>query len=144
MDNLNTTLQLTKRRGVYYNIAEILPTSSHQLSENDEQFFEKIDVIYRTLCGILFNFVPTSGHPGGSISSGRAVEMLLYQTMDYDFTNPDMKEADIISYAAGHKAMGLYAMWALRNELVRLGNAKFLAEEKRQLRLDDLLGFRRN
>ncbi len=144
MDNLNTTLQLTKRRGVYYNIAEILPTSSHQLSENDEQFFEKIDVIYRTLCGILFNFVPTSGHPGGSISSGRAVEMLLYQTMDYDFTNPDMKEADIISYAAGHKAMGLYAMWALRNELVRLGNAKFLAEEKRQLRLEDLLGFRRN
>ena len=40
--------------------------------------------------------------------------------MDYDLGRPDRQDADIISYAAGHKAMGLYAMWALRNELARM------------------------
>ena len=27
---------------------------------------------------------------------------------------------DVLSYAAGHKAMGLYAMWALRDEVARI------------------------
>jgi transketolase len=137
-------LKLNTRRGVYFNISEILPTFPVQLSETDLKFFENVDLIYRTLCSILFNFVPTSGHPGGSISSGRMVECLIYQMMDYDFSDPDAKEADLLSYAAGHKAMGLYAMWALRNELIRLGSPELLAKEKRQLRLEDLLGFRRN
>jgi transketolase len=137
------------RRGEYYNILDVLQATPSQLTENDLQFFEQIDLVYRTLCSILFNFVPTSGHPGGSISSGRMVETILYDMMDYDFANPDRKDADMISYAAGHKAMGLYAMWALRNELVRVGSASLgitnlLADEHRQLRLEDLLGFRRN
>ena len=51
----------------------------------------------------------------------------------------------IISYAAGHKAMGLYAMWALRNEVARIGRPSLLPkDEKFQLRFEDLLGFRRN
>jgi len=105
---------------------------------------EGIDLVYRTLCGVLYNFVPTSGHPGGSISSGRIVEGLIYHTMDYDFSNPDAEEADVLIYAAGHKAMGLYAMWALRNELIRIARPELLPEVKKQLRLEDLLGFRRN
>jgi transketolase len=140
---------LQKRRAAYFNIAEVLPALPASLADEDVRFFEQIDLIYRTLCSILFNFVPTSGHPGGSISSGRIVESLIYGAMDYDFSSPDRDDADLISYAAGHKAMGLYAMWALRNELVRLGSKEtgtgdLLADPRRQLRLEDLLGFRRN
>jgi transketolase len=40
--------------------------------------------------------------------------------------------------------MGLYAMWALRNELIRISRPDLLAPVKQQLRLEDLLGFRRN
>ena len=48
-------------------------------------------------------------------------------------------------YAAGHKAMGLYAMWALRDKLARIGAPQLLRDDaKRRLRLEDLLGFRRN
>ncbi|TAK57229.1 MAG: hypothetical protein EPO24_10130 [Bacteroidetes bacterium] len=147
--NKSTMFTLNPRRGVYYNIADALPTPPSLHAQIELPFFEQLDLVYRTLCSILYNFVPTSGHPGGSISSGRIVEMLLYRTMNYDFSHPDSKRADMISYAAGHKAMGLYAMWALRNELVRIGSKQLgvpnlLAEEKRQLRLEDLLGFRRN
>jgi transketolase len=93
----------------------------------------------------LFNFVPTSGHPGGSISSGRIVSSLLFALLDYDVSNPDDPSNDLLVYAAGHKAMGLYAMWALRNEILRSGAPDLLpSQEKYQLRLEDLLGFRRN
>ncbi len=133
-----------RRRGVYYNIEDILKAQPSDLTESQSQWFESVDLIYRTICGILYNFVPSSGHPGGSLSSGRIVESLIYRFMDYDFSRPDTPENDILAYAAGHKAMGLYAMYALRNELVRAGEPKMLAPEKRQLRFEDLLGFRRN
>lgn len=140
------TLELQPRRGEYH---AITAGDSGALSGDDRLFFEKIDLAYRTLCSMLYNFVPTSGHPGGSISSGRIVQALIYRMMDYDFADPAREDADIISYAAGHKAMGLYAMWALRNELVRLaalhpGREGLLPETRLQLRLEDLLGFRRN
>jgi transketolase len=96
------------------------------------------------LCAVLYNFVPQSGHPGGSISSGRIVEALHYFTMDYDISDPDRLDSDILSYAAGHKAMGLYAGWALRNELTRVARPDLLPAIDRQLRFEDLLGFRRN
>ncbi len=102
------------------------------------------DGIYRSLCAALYNYVPGSGHPGGSISSGRFVQSLLFDTMDYNFNLPDAPDADMISYAAGHKALGLYALWALRNEIIRAATPDLLPEEKYQLRLEDLLGFRRN
>jgi transketolase len=138
---------MSDRRGRYFDITT--PGSAQPPAKNDIQIFERIDLVYRTLCGILYNFVPASGHPGGSISSGRIVEGLIYSTMDYNFPDPDDDTADIISYAAGHKAMGLYAMWALRNELVLAGSKQLKREDlmapvKRQLRLEDLLGFRRN
>ena len=51
----------------------------------------------------------------------------------------------MVSYAAGHKALGLYAMLALRNEIARVGCPELLpTQPKLQLRLEDLLGFRRN
>ncbi|HEU5161675.1 MAG TPA: hypothetical protein VFV54_00885, partial [Thermoanaerobaculia bacterium] len=107
--------------------------------------FETLDLYYRSLCAMLYNYVPTSGHPGGSISSGRFVQALLFRTMDYDASDPMRRDADFISYAAGHKAMGLYAMWALRNEILAQGAPDLLPlDEKLQLRLEDLLGFRRN
>lgn len=135
---------LEPRRAQYFNITDILKESGFKLAEQDRKHFEAIDLAYRTLCGILYNFVPTSGHPGGSISSGRIVEALLYSSMAYDFLNPNAEEADLVVYAAGHKAMGLYAMWALRNELVRIHRRELLPETNLQLRLEDLLGFRRN
>ncbi len=106
---------------------------------------ETLDRLYRALCSILYNYAPTSGHPGGSISSGRIVAGLLFATMDYDVGDPDRLDADVISYAAGHKALGLYAMWALRDEIARQTAPELLpADDRRRLRLEDLLGFRRN
>ena len=103
------------------------------------------DEVYRSLCAMLYNYVPLSGHPGGSISSGRIVTGLLFEAMDYDLSRPDRPDADVVSYAAGHKAMGLYALWALRDEVARLGAPELLpSDEARRLRLEDLLGFRRN
>ncbi|MFQ5824229.1 MAG: hypothetical protein ACE5JB_09260, partial [bacterium] len=132
------------RRAVYFNILDVIKDTKFKLDQSQHYTLEGIDLVYRTLCAILYNFVPTSGHPGGSISSGRIVESLIYSTMDYDFSNPDAIDADMLVYAAGHKAMGLYAMWALRNELIRIGKPKLLPDETKQLRLEDLLGFRRN
>lgn len=138
-------LSLGPRRGVYIDISEEMKGGEKPLSPEQLSLFESYDLIYRSLCTLLYNYVPTSGHPGGSISSGRIVAGILYDAMDYDFTNPDREDADIVSYAAGHKALGLYAMWALRNEAVRIGAPKLLpADERYQLRLEDLLGFRRN
>ncbi|MBW1810632.1 MAG: hypothetical protein JRJ87_20740 [Deltaproteobacteria bacterium] len=104
----------------------------------------ELNEVYRALVSILFNCVPTSGHPGGSISSSRIVEGLLYCAMDYDISNPEAADADILSYAAGHKALGLYVNLALRNEITRLTHPDLLPDTAHQLRLEDLLGFRRN
>jgi transketolase len=94
---------------------------------------------------MLYNYVPMSGHPGGSISSGRLVAGIIFDSLDYDVSDPDREDADIISYAAGHKTLGLYAMWALRNEVLRIGASELLpGDDALQLRLEDLLGFRRN
>ncbi len=130
------------RRGYYAEIGS--DAVAPNFSDGASAAFEDYDLLYRTLCGILFNFVPKSGHPGGSISSGRIVESILFSMMNYRIGDPECLEADILSYAAGHKAMGLYAMWALRNESAKVGNPELLPNPKFQLRMEDLLGFRRN
>jgi transketolase len=133
------------RRAIYVDITEEARPGETALAADELAHFETIDLIYRSLCALLFNYVPTSGHPGGSISSGRFMEGILFDSMDYDFSHPDRQDADIVSYAAGHKAMGLYAMWALRDEVARVAGSPLLpADEKHRLRLEDLLGFRRN
>lgn len=106
--------------------------------------WEALDAAYRALCAMLFNYVPGSGHPGGSLSSGRIVSTILYRGLRYDFSRPDSRDNDLLVYAAGHKAMGLYCAYALRDELVRIARPDLLPAEKRRLRLEDLLGFRRN
>ncbi len=134
----------SNKRGIYVDIST-KTNGTIRLAAADVSQLEKLDVAYRALVAILYNYVPTSGHPGGSISSGRIVEHLLYKEMAYNLPAPLCDEADIISYAAGHKALGLYAMWALRNECVRIAKPALLAkDEKDQLRLEDLLGFRHN
>ena len=128
-------------RGLYIDIRD---DAQLPLSAQEVEAFETLDMIYRSLCAMMYNYVPLSGHPGGSISSGRFVAALLFDAMDYDFSDPLSEKADIVSYAAGHKALGLYSMWALRNEIVRIGASMMLPPEGLQLRLEDLLGFRKN
>ena len=133
------------RRGIFVNVVDELAARGPALSDDDLGHFLVLDHAYRALCAILYNYVPGSGHPGGSISSGRFVQAVLFDALDYDLSNPDAPGADLLSYAAGHKALGLYALWALRNEVARIGNPDLLpASDVQQLRLEDLLGFRRN
>lgn len=139
------TFKFGPRRGVYIDISKDLKGQKEPLSDKDLAHFEAFDLIYRSLCALLFNYVPLSGHPGGSISSGRFNTCLLFDTMDYDVSDPDRQDADLLSFAAGHKALGLYALWALRNEIVRLGAPELLPGKLAlQMRMEDLLGFRRN
>ncbi len=133
------------RRGIVINIADELEKAHSPLTDAELESFEFFDLVYRSLCAILYNYVPGSGHPGGSISSGRYVQAVLFDALEYDLSNPEEPTADILSYAAGHKALGLYAVWALRNEVARICRPDLLATEERfQFRLEDLLGFRRN
>lgn len=142
---MSRTFELGKKRGVFADVTDYLDNPAYQLSAEDAAGLERLDAAYRALVSLLYNYVPTSGHPGGSISSGRFVEHLLYKDMAYDLKHPHREEADIISYAAGHKALGLYAMWALRNECARIAAPELLPEDPAlQLRLEDLLGFRHN
>jgi transketolase len=135
--------ELGPRRGIYIDITTEKQEQSP--SAQDITHFEHLDLVYRSLCAMLYNYVPTSGHPGGSISSGRFVAGIVFDCLDYDASDPDRADADIVSYAAGHKTLGLYAMWALRNEVMRIGCPELLPRnQKQQLRLEDLLGFRRN
>ena len=132
------------RRGTYVDIAAAMPPGG-PLTPAELDHFEAFDLLYRSLCALLFNYVPTSGHPGGSISSGRSVAAALFDGMEYELGDPERPDADLISYAAGHKAMGLYAMWALRDEVAAAADPALLpARPEQRLRLEDLLGFRRN
>ncbi len=138
-------LKFGPRRGTYINIGGELRGREKPFSKEEVRVFERLDLIYRSLCTLMFNYVPMSGHPGGSISSGRIVAGILFDAMDYDVSDPDRQDADLISYAAGHKALGLYAMWAMRNEIMRIAAPDLLpGREALQFRLEDLLGFRRN
>ncbi len=133
------------RRATWVDMPATTAPGSEPLSPSDLAAFETLDLLYRSLCALLYNYVPTSGHPGGSISSGRFVAAALFDSLDYDLADPERDDADLLTYAAGHKAMGLYAMWALRDEIARLGAPELLpAGAAQRLRLEDLLGFRRN
>jgi len=138
-------IKLGERRAIVLDISDTTPEQPPLLSPEELSAFTDFDLIYRSLCALMFNYVPTSGHPGGSISSGRFVAWTIFASLDYDFSDPERPDADMVSYAAGHKALGLYAMWALRNEIARIGAPELLPTETRlQLRLEDLLGFRHN
>lgn len=132
-----------QRRAKYLTVGPAAVDPSISGKEVDR--FETFDAIYRSLCAILYNYAPLSGHPGGSISSGRIVNALLYDSLLQDLSDPNRWDADILSYSAGHKALGLYALIALRNEIARIARPDLLPRDiSMQLRLEDLLGFRRN
>ncbi len=114
------------------------------LPEADLEALEQLDLVYRRLVAAMYNFVPASGHPGGAMSSGRLAEALVFGALDHDASAPQRDDADVLCYAAGHKAIGLYALWALRDEVARLAAPELLPDERRRLRFEDLLGFRRS
>ena len=123
---------------------EVDSTDDGIASSESLAIMTRFDMIYRSIVATQFNF-HQSGHPGGSVSVGHVLTALLFGTMDYDVGDPNRHDADIISFAAGHKATGLYGMWALRDEVARLGNRDLLpTEDHLRLRLEDLLGFRKN
>lgn len=132
--------KLDKKQGCYYKATDIMKEKAYQLPRAQENILEKMEVLYRSLCVVLYNYVPLSGHPGGSISSGPIVLNLVYNVMAYDLANPYTPGFDILSYAAGHKALGLYALSAIRNEI---GLPYFNTKRQYALRLEDLLGFRK-
>ena len=61
------------RRAAY----DVVSTGGSTVSDQDIAIFETYDTIYRSLCAALYNYAPGSGHPGGSISSGRFVSTIL-------------------------------------------------------------------
>lgn len=134
---------ILRKQGLFYKAENLLQEEYLKLKDDELNALNKLDVMYRSLCAILYNFAQT-GHPGGSISSGKIVQNLLFNQMAYNFKNPEEESADIISYAAGHKALGLYALWALRNEIAKTYAPEMLADEKCQIRFEDLLGFRKS
>ena len=67
------TLELKSRRAQFIDIADEIAAKGGPLSADELATFGEFDLVYRSLCALLYNYVPTSGHPGGSISSGRFV-----------------------------------------------------------------------
>ncbi|MBI5507623.1 MAG: hypothetical protein HY903_02605 [Deltaproteobacteria bacterium] len=106
---------------------------------------EALDRIYRALCAILYNYGPMTGHPGGAISCGRIAIGLWFNGLAFNPEAPRSETNDALVYAAGHKALGCYALLALADEVLSLAAPDLcpgaLAD---RLRLEDLLGFRRN
>ncbi len=123
---------------------EVDTTDDAVASADQVALLTRIDQIYRALVAIQFNF-SQSGHPGGSVSAGHIMTAALFHTLEYELGNPLRDDQDLLSFAAGHKATGLYAMWALRDELARIADPSLLPEEDHlRLRWEDLLGFRKN
>ena len=77
----NTAFELSSKRSAYVTVTDYLQDPKYRLPQEQKEQLEKLDVLYRALVAVLYNFVPTSGHPGGSISSGRIVQTLLYEMM---------------------------------------------------------------
>ncbi len=133
-----------ERRGVYYDIITG-PEAARALDARTGAALERLDLAFRTLVAIVYNFAPTSGHPGGSISAGRIMAGLLFGGMAQDVRDPLRRDQDVLVPAAGHKALGLYSMLALRDEVVRIARPDLLpGDASLRLRIEDLLGFRRN
>jgi len=121
-----------------------LVVSQEKYNEQDLEIMERLFICYRAIAIMLFNFAQ-SGHPGGSISAGRIfLNLMLNKNMKIDITDLNRPDSDIIGLAAGHKALGLYSFLGLIFEIVKLKDIKLYNSIKHKLRLEDLLGFRKN
>ncbi|MGD8346336.1 MAG: hypothetical protein PVI83_03770, partial [Lysobacterales bacterium] len=88
-----------EERGIEF--IELKPEDCPPLPAGQHDSLELFDLCYRSLCSVMFNHA-SSGHPGGSVSSGRIVQSLMFNRMDYNIGDPMDRTADILSYAAGH------------------------------------------
>ena len=112
------------RRAEWVKVADVPPT----LTADELARFEAVDLFYRSLCAPPLQLRADVGPPRGLDLLGplRGGDPLRRDGLRRS-RNPDREDADIVSYAAGHKAMGLYAMWALRDEIARVGHPALLA-----------------
>jgi len=138
------TLKFGPRRGTYIDISKELKGGKKPLSDADLRRFETLDLLYRSLCALLFNYVPTSGHPGGSISSGRLISTLLFDSLNYDVTDPNRPDADLISLQQGTRPWAFTPCGHSETKSFDWSPDLLPRNEALQLRLEDLLGFRRN
>lgn len=136
--------KVNSHRSEFVDIAKGLNFHKY-LNEKQEALLNRAFVAYRALAIMLYNFAQ-SGHPGGSISVGRQfLSLFLSGQMDYKIADSHAREGDMLALAAGHKAMGWYALNAFVNEAVKQTNPGLLSREgKENLFLEDLLGFRKN
>ena len=96
-----------KEKGIEF--IELTPEACPALPNGQLDSLEFFDLCYRSLCSVMFNHA-SSGHPGGSVSSGRIVQSLVFNRMDYDIGNPMDRTADILSYATSRS--GRWLRWA--------------------------------
>ena len=132
------------RRAQWIRIPE--PGAKPPLAASELAAFEAFDLFYRSLCALLYNYVPMSGHPGGSISSGRFVAALLFDAAELRpraaraARTPTSSPTPPATRRWASTRCGRCATrWraSRRPELLP-------ADVKDRLRLEDLLGFRRN
>jgi transketolase len=121
-----------------------LLNNGRKMSQEEFDIIERLFIAYRAIVIMLFNYVQ-SGHPGGSISCGRIIlNLLLNDNSKFDISDLNRKDSDVIGFAAGHKALGLYSFLGLIFEIVKLKDKKLYDSTKDKIRLEDLLGFRKN
>jgi hypothetical protein len=101
-------MEFGSRRGTTIDINEELRSSGLPLSEEEAGHFDAFDLVYRSLCALLYNYVPDVRAPRAARSRpSRIVTSLLYDSMDYDLARSQRApRQDLVSYAAGHKALG--------------------------------------
>ncbi len=103
--------------------------------------------IYRSLCALIYNYVPMSGHPGGSISSGRFVVGRCSSTR-WTTTCPIPDRVRRRHHLLRRRAQGARTVRdvgaAQRGRAHRRRPTCCPRDARQQLRLEDLLGFRRN
>jgi len=106
---------------------------------------KNFDLIYRPYVPFLFNYVSPVRPSRRSISSGRIRHETFFQHPWTTMFSIRRRDANIISYRAGHKALGLYSLWACETKLFASGLRPLLPSmNATRVRLEDLLGFRRN
>lgn len=96
----SSTVGTRQRRG------QAVVPAGRPIDAGEKAFFDAVHAAYSGLVAALYNFAPMSGHPGGSLSAGRIAQALVFGGLDYDFTRPARPEADLVSFTAGHKALG--------------------------------------
>ena len=104
--------ELGPRRGIYIDITEDMKKSGPPLTDEDVHHFEEFDLIYRSLCALLYNYVPMSGHPGGSLSCTDILTALYFRVLRHDPNNPAWPDRDRFIMSKGHASPAMYAVLA--------------------------------